>query len=106
MGSTHSVTEWEGDIPSQALPLLLPPLHSSVARRPWENQTGGLALAGKLAGPGVGRLQAAGGYQKLFGPALGWRSEWPSASLSCEFWELPWTPSNTSELPIWSLLGN
>ncbi|TNN56417.1 hypothetical protein EYF80_033378 [Liparis tanakae] len=57
-------------------------------------------------GPGWAGLQAAGGYQKLLGPALGQRSEWPRASLSCEFWELPRAPSNTSELPIWRSLGN
>lgn len=57
-------------------------------------------------GPGWAGLQAAGGYQKLLGPALGQRAEWPRASLSCEFWELPRGPSNTSELPIWRSLGN
>ncbi len=57
-------------------------------------------------GPGWAGLQAAGGYQKLLGPALGQHSEWPRASLSCEFWELPRAPSNTSELPIWRSLGN
>lgn len=57
-------------------------------------------------GPGWAGLQAAGGYQKLLGPALAQLSEWPQASLSCEFWELPWAPSNTSELPIWRSLGN
>lgn len=31
MGSTHSVTEWEGDIPSQALPLLPLFLHPLVS---------------------------------------------------------------------------
>lgn len=57
-------------------------------------------------GPGWAGLQAAGDYQKLLGPALGQHSEWPRASLSCEFWELPQVPSNTSELPIWRSLGN
>eukprot|EP00064_Thunnus_orientalis_P010306 superscaffoldBa00001387_g10332 len=50
-------------------------------------------------GPGWAVLQAAGGYQKLLGPALGQHSEWPRASLSCEFWELPRAPSNTTGLP-------
>lgn len=57
-------------------------------------------------GPGWAGLQAAGGYQKLLAPALGQHSEWPRASLSCEFWEQPRAPSNTSELPIWCSLGN
>lgn len=63
----------------------------------WQESWPGLGWAG---------LQAAGGYQKLLAPALGQRHEWPRASLSCEFWELPWGPSNTSELPIWCSLGN
>lgn len=92
-------------LPSPYLfPLSLPSLH--CGRVPGKIKQVVWAWQESWLGPGWAGLQAAGGYQKLLGPALGQYSEWPRASLSCEFWELPQAPSNTSELPIWCSLGN
>lgn len=96
-------------LPSPSPPLLLLSSGSSTAapwRGPGKIKQVVWAWQESWPGPGWAGLQAAGGYQKLLGPALGRRSEWPRASLSCEFWELPRGPSNTSELPIWRSLGN
>lgn len=93
-----------------APPLLLPaPSFSSLAplwQGPGKIKQVVCAWQESWLGLGWAGLQAAGGYQKLLAPALGQHYEWPRASLSCEFWELPRAPSNTSELPIWCSLGN
>ena len=44
----------------------LPPLRQG----PWENQTGGLGLAGKLAGPRVGRPTGCWGLSKALRPSF------------------------------------
>lgn len=44
----------------------LPPLWQG----PWENQTGGLGLAGKLAGPRVGRPTGCWGLSKALRPSF------------------------------------
>lgn len=56
-------------------PLLLPPAplflsSPSTVAGPWENQTGGLGLAGKLAGPGVGRPTGCWGLSKALRPSF------------------------------------
>ena len=64
---------------SFAAPLVLPsPAHSPPLPSspllyivgPWENQTGGLGLAGKLAGPGVGRTTGCWGLSKALRPSF------------------------------------
>lgn len=59
-----------------APPLLLPAPCSlflsspSTVAGPWENQTGGLGLAGKLAGPRVGRPTGCWGLSKALRPSF------------------------------------